>query len=153
MNAPPAPDLILRDYLASLDVSCPGCRYNLRGITTGVCPECNRVLHLQLAAPDQLAHARPIGWVALGIMFLTSATSLLLWWFVFTDVFVPGEPLVVLFHIAVITAIIAWLIVRGVGRWSNTHPFRASPVVAASVGLVVTCLFNVVIGFLRGSLF
>ncbi len=43
----------LRDYLATRDVPCPACGYNLRGLTSGRCPECNLevVLTVRLAEP------------------------------------------------------------------------------------------------------
>jgi hypothetical protein len=34
--------------LAERDVACPGCRYNLRGITARACPECGRELDASL---------------------------------------------------------------------------------------------------------
>lgn len=30
----------ITSYLASRDVACPQCRYNLRGLTEATCPEC-----------------------------------------------------------------------------------------------------------------
>ncbi|MEL6499418.1 MAG: hypothetical protein AAGJ54_10910 [Planctomycetota bacterium] len=38
----------LRAYLADCDVPCPGCGYNLRGVTEPVCPECEFGLTLEL---------------------------------------------------------------------------------------------------------
>ncbi len=34
----------LRAYLAENDASCPRCRYNLRGVTRAICPECGTFL-------------------------------------------------------------------------------------------------------------
>lgn len=31
---------MLRMYLAGRDRECPMCRYNVRDLTSGVCPEC-----------------------------------------------------------------------------------------------------------------
>ncbi len=44
---------MLHTYLASRDVECPGCRYNLRALTGTRCPECNQelVLRVGLAEP------------------------------------------------------------------------------------------------------
>ncbi|MCC6675690.1 MAG: hypothetical protein IT436_00975 [Phycisphaerales bacterium] len=39
----------LQVYLASRDVGCPHCHYNLRGVTAPACPECGRAIELQLA--------------------------------------------------------------------------------------------------------
>lgn len=38
----------LRSFLAERDVACPGCGYNLRGLTGDRCPECNEELRLQV---------------------------------------------------------------------------------------------------------
>lgn len=46
----------LRDFVAVRDVPCPNCGYNLRGLTSGACPECRYVPRLELARMD-----RPIG--------------------------------------------------------------------------------------------
>lgn len=40
----------LRAFLADRDVPCPGCGYNLRGLTTERCPECAERLALRVAA-------------------------------------------------------------------------------------------------------
>lgn len=37
---------MLRSYLAERDCACPGCGYNVRGLPSGRCPECNQVLVL-----------------------------------------------------------------------------------------------------------
>ncbi len=49
---PPAEDF-LQSFLADRDAPCPGCAYNLRGLTTDRCPECNQhlVLRVNLAEP------------------------------------------------------------------------------------------------------
>jgi len=40
-NAPiPTNDDTLRQFLSTNDASCPVCRYNLRGLTRDICPEC-----------------------------------------------------------------------------------------------------------------
>ena len=36
----------LADFLAERDASCYGCGYSLRGLTTGVCPECGQAIDL-----------------------------------------------------------------------------------------------------------
>lgn len=37
---------LLRAWLRDRDVPCPGCGYNLRGLTRNVCPECGEVVIL-----------------------------------------------------------------------------------------------------------
>ena len=51
---------MLRAYLAERDTPCPGCGYNLRGLTGGVCPECALGLRLQVG----LAEPRLGSWIA-----------------------------------------------------------------------------------------
>ncbi|MEZ6318559.1 MAG: hypothetical protein R3B49_07385 [Phycisphaerales bacterium] len=46
-----SPDPELTAYLADRDVACPKCRYNLRGVTGGVCPECGVGLTTNLTIP------------------------------------------------------------------------------------------------------
>jgi hypothetical protein len=50
----------LSAYLADRDEPCPACNYNLRGLQTDRCPECNRELVLQL----RLAEPRMGAWIA-----------------------------------------------------------------------------------------
>ncbi|MGI9013112.1 MAG: hypothetical protein ACR2GY_02570 [Phycisphaerales bacterium] len=45
----PLPDGLLAAYLADRDAPCPGCGYNLRGCTTGHCPECGIEINLTVA--------------------------------------------------------------------------------------------------------
>lgn len=42
----------LRGFLAERDVACPGCGYNLRGLTGERCPECNQGLELGVQLQD-----------------------------------------------------------------------------------------------------
>lgn len=48
MEAQDQPREPAREYLANLDVQCPGCGYNLRGLIDAQCPECGRVVELPL---------------------------------------------------------------------------------------------------------
>ncbi len=47
---PDGPDQtgLLRDFLAARDSPCPSCGYNLRGLASDRCPECNEALALQV---------------------------------------------------------------------------------------------------------
>ncbi|MFN7022332.1 MAG: hypothetical protein ACK4WH_13525 [Phycisphaerales bacterium] len=42
----------LRSHLADRDVPCPGCGYNLRGLGTDRCPECNQHLELRVSLTE-----------------------------------------------------------------------------------------------------
>lgn len=58
----------LQAYLADRDVACPHCKYNLRGVTATVCPECGRDLELCLRENHPLALRR--GLLALALLWL-----------------------------------------------------------------------------------
>ena len=47
-------------FLADRDAPCPGCGYNLRGLTAPVCPECTRPVSLQLASDPIPKLRRPL---------------------------------------------------------------------------------------------
>lgn len=55
-----AQDSALCNFLESRDVSCPGCGYNLRGLTARSCPECNQGLRLMVG----LEEPRLGSWIA-----------------------------------------------------------------------------------------
>ena len=42
----------LREYLADRDVPCPGCGYNLRGLTGTHCPECDELLTITVGLAE-----------------------------------------------------------------------------------------------------
>lgn len=44
----------LRGYLATRDVPCPRCTFNLRGCTKPVCPECGEPIRLMVARSEAL---------------------------------------------------------------------------------------------------
>jgi hypothetical protein len=51
-DARPASDAdLLLDFVRDRDVPCPLCRYNLRALTTPVCPECRHPLALAVGIP------------------------------------------------------------------------------------------------------
>jgi hypothetical protein len=51
MTGPPAANY-LHDYLREQDIPCPGCGYNLRGLTSATCPECNQALELRVTVAE-----------------------------------------------------------------------------------------------------
>jgi hypothetical protein len=53
----PAQKLLL-DFLRDHDAACPVCRYNLRALTTPICPECHQHLTLTVG----VTHLR-LGWL------------------------------------------------------------------------------------------
>lgn len=81
----------LRSFLATADVPCPSCDYNLRGLVSDRCPECNQrlVLCVALAEPRQRAFIAALLGLAMGAGF----NGLLLVYFlymVFVDHRSPG---------------------------------------------------------------
>lgn len=42
----------LASYLRARDVTCPGCGYNLRGLSASVCPECRQELELRVGLAE-----------------------------------------------------------------------------------------------------
>lgn len=70
----PNPDLgFLKEYLADRDTPCPGCRYNLRGVTTGLCPECGRPITLSVKDASPLRARLPL--LVLILLWLLAAGS------------------------------------------------------------------------------
>lgn len=57
MTQPDVDNAFLRQYLSTRDCPCPACGYNLRGLTSPLCPECGQFLELtvRLTEPRQAA--------------------------------------------------------------------------------------------------
>lgn len=58
---------VIVGVLASHDLACPSCKYNLRGLTGVNCPECNQRLVLRIG----LAEPR-VGWLIAGVTGLAA---------------------------------------------------------------------------------
>src|SRR5689334_19824800 len=50
MHAPTDATRLLLEFVRERDVKCPCCSYNLRNLTTPVCPECRHALTLSVIA-------------------------------------------------------------------------------------------------------
>lgn len=59
-------DMLAR-YLAEDDVPCPGCGYNLRGLTGDRCPECSQALELGVRLVEPRLGALIFGLVGMGM--------------------------------------------------------------------------------------
>lgn len=62
---PPDDQAMLVDYLASRDVPCPLCGYNLRGLRHDHCPECGQSLRLAVNLVAPVRGAYVVGLVGL----------------------------------------------------------------------------------------
>lgn len=72
--APEGADPLLVSFLASRDVPCPACGYNLRGVRDPACPECREPLELALLGADRALG----GWLlAIVVCALASGADLL----------------------------------------------------------------------------
>ncbi|MEQ8770763.1 MAG: hypothetical protein RIB60_09685 [Phycisphaerales bacterium] len=64
-------------YLAERDVPCPGCGYNLRGLTEAACPECARAVDVsELEYPSSRAVSIRAGLIAGGVGYALWAANL-----------------------------------------------------------------------------
>lgn len=70
-----------REHVADVDVDCPGCGYNLRGLTWPVCPECKQDLELRVGLMEPKLGAFIFGLVALagGVGFHAMLLGYLCW--------------------------------------------------------------------------
>lgn len=135
----------LREYLADRDVPCPSCSYNLRGLATPACPECNQTLVLAV----RLAEPKLAAWIA-GLIALCCGAGFSGLLFVyatlrsFLDGFITGSGeffAVTLGPLALfLPLLVAW--VRGrrrVQRWSPAAK------VAVAAGLWLLTLVNLLV--------
>ena len=83
----------LVDYLRDRDVTCPLCRYNLRGLQAARCPECGRELVLSVGLAEPLLKA----WITMTAALLLPAGIGVLFGIMFTrEGFPVNEPHVML---------------------------------------------------------
>jgi hypothetical protein len=72
---------MLTDYLAKYNASCPLCRYNLRGLTSGTCPECGNALMITVGLVEPFMSA----WICTAATLCASAGIGA--WFLFMVIF------------------------------------------------------------------
>lgn len=52
MSSPEDQSDLLCTFLSQSDVPCPSCGYNLRGLRSGICPECSQALVLRVGLSE-----------------------------------------------------------------------------------------------------
>ena len=112
----------LQHFLASTDAPCPSCDYNLRGLKSDFCPECNQklVLNVALAEPRQRAFIATLIGLAMGAGFQGLMALFFLIWSVLKN-FSRREGL----HYMALTT--PFFVVEGLGLWlliQKRRPFQ-----------------------------
>jgi len=89
---PDADREILTRYLATRDVTCPACGYDLRELTSPRCPECGAelVLRLTLARPRQGVYINGIVALGAGVGFHALILAYVGWYYITDGYFGPG---------------------------------------------------------------
>jgi hypothetical protein len=145
VRVPDAPDPKLIDLLADRDVPCPGCRYNLRGLTTDRCPECNQQLELEikLAEPKLAAFITGLVCISMGLGFC----ALLVVWVVVSLVIrrrgnTPPEFIIVAAGLIVACLLLAlWLQGRRRLTRMSDVPRWALVALVSALGLAAPAIF------------
>lgn len=121
----------LRAFLGERDTPCPGCGYNLRGLTGDVCPECAQKLRIGVG----LVEPR-LAWFLAGLVGLSVglgfAGIILIWGVSITLVRGRGGP-----NLQELSPLIIGAIVEGAALWiwlRSRSRFRVLPL-AARIGL------------------
>ena len=112
---------ILRAWLNGRDTPCPCCKYNLRGLTSGRCPECGSPLEISITAQTPLCFTVAI--VAVGAALGLEAIHAFNYFTLFRAQLAPcswsADPLEILVHSGVTAALaaIVVLLVRARKWW------------------------------------
>ncbi|MFI4882220.1 MAG: hypothetical protein ACIAQU_06505 [Phycisphaerales bacterium JB064] len=69
MDEQPDTGRFLREFVSGRDVPCPSCSYNLRDLTSAVCPECGEALALRLQAEHPRVSVLVLGLLPLAMAF------------------------------------------------------------------------------------
>lgn len=143
---------LLSTYLSNRDTPCPGCGYNLRGLTGERCPECNEMLALSVSLHD--AHLGALMATLIPILGLAAAgavVSLVTLALCMIAGFPPLELVVglILLPIVVATALgpLSYLLIRPRGRrWFRQLPrSKRSGLMYASWTVTGLCLTGYVV--------
>jgi hypothetical protein len=135
--------MMLENYLAHRDVPCPSCKYNLRGLASAECPECNQPLALRV----NLVEPRVGAWVAALSGLLAGAGAalvclLLVAYFSFAKGFPPGRVFFPLVVLPTMVLLLDGFAALALGSWRGRKWFRGlapgaqSTLIAASWGFL-----------------
>lgn len=106
----------LRLYLSERDVACPGCGYNLRGLTGDACPECGQALRLSVGLVEPKLGSFLAGLIGL-VLGLGFHGFLMVWvlWMSITSSFGSWRDLwpVVIGGVLTLIGTLGWLKWRG----------------------------------------
>jgi hypothetical protein len=141
----------LTRFLAERDQPCPGCDYNLRGLQTSVCPECNQPLVLRLALAEPKL-GRFLGAVV-GLAVGTGFHGLLLvyfFWMLARQPYMRSSQSWLFLQATVpaflVEGVLLWLLVRRRRRFQRAAAHNQGLTIAGAwlltiVGFVLFCAF------------
>ena len=136
---------MLTTYLAERDEPCPGCGYNLRGLTGTRCPECNQELRMRVG----LVEPR-LAWFISGVVGIGMSLGFcvfLLVWVVFMLVRRIGGPsgqdLMLLAAGSIVAGGLMWWWLGARRRLASASQWNRwkQAVIGAAIGLVVPIWF------------
>jgi len=76
--AAPSEASLIHTFLATRDEPCPGCNYNLRGLTGETCPECEHTVRLCVAQKEPASLQNVVWCAAIGLVFVAGYSLYLL---------------------------------------------------------------------------
>lgn len=139
---------LLRAFLAERDVACPGCGYNLRGLTGDACPECHETIHLGVV-PGDTAWGTLVGTIvalsiAAGMAGVVAGFSLFMT--MFRNGPHPSERFVFMYYPAatfVLTVVpVNWLMCASGRRWFRSR----APATRGAIRLAAITVSSAIIG-------
>jgi hypothetical protein len=142
---------LLAELVATRDVPCPGCGYNLRGITSTRCPECNQPLTLTVGLAE-----RKLAWFVVGIAGLAMGAGfgLLIYAALIVQHFAAGYPMTELqkaWPLLATGAVCAALTCAWSGLRRRLHPKPASLRWGLALGTFVLSCALAALCFIRAN--
>jgi hypothetical protein len=134
---------LLRELLASRDIPCPVCSYNLRGLDRPVCPECAAPLRLHLTSSNLRLGPWLLGVISLALALgFDGVVSLLLSFGLILSP--PKSPAAFQIFLTFLGGFILLVAVAGAGIWAlvakrpawNRLPLRRQWAFGSSIFLV-----------------